>query len=120
MRVYSRGCGGLRGRLVLRENHRRTEGPRMLQSATPVLSCVQVPEVLPVVMPDVPAVPAMLPAVPAQLTLPASLPADLPAEGRAALASALAGPVPGRPAERGDLVQAGAGACWDGEGWAWR
>jgi predicted transposase YbfD/YdcC len=85
----------------------------MLQSATPVLSCVQVPEVLPVVMPDVPAVPAMLPAVPAQLTLPASLPADLPAEGRAALASALAGPVPGRPAERGDLVQAGAGACWD-------
>jgi hypothetical protein len=46
-------------------------------------------------------------------TLPVSLPADLPAEGRAALASALAGPVPGRPAERGDLVQAGAGACWD-------
>jgi predicted transposase YbfD/YdcC len=83
------------------------------QSAMPVLSRALVPEVLPAVMPDVPAVPEVLPAPPPELVLPARLPADLPAEGRAALAAALAGAVPGGRPERGDLVRAAEPACWD-------
>ncbi|MGH3183553.1 MAG: hypothetical protein ACRDOE_16870, partial [Streptosporangiaceae bacterium] len=54
-----------------------------------------VPEVLPAVMPDRPAVPDVLPAPLPEPVLPSRLPLDLPAEGRAALAAALAGPVPG-------------------------
>jgi hypothetical protein len=50
----------------------------VLQSAMPVMSRALVPEVLPAVMPDVPAVPEMLPAPPPALALPAWLPADLP------------------------------------------
>jgi len=61
----------------------------------PVLSRVLIPEVLPAVMPQLPAVPEFLPAAPAVPVLPSRLPLDLPAEGRAALAAALAGPVPG-------------------------
>ena len=87
----------------------------MLQSATPAPSAAGVPDVLPVVMPDVPVVPEMLPAPRPELTLPALLPADLPAEGRAVLAAALAGPVPGPRRERGDLLHAGTGMCWDEE-----
>src|SRR5712691_225483 len=80
----------------------------------PVLSRVPVPEVLPAVMPDVPAVPEMLPAPPPELVLPARLPADLPAEGRAALAAALAGTLPGGPRpDRGKLVREAVPACWD-------
>jgi len=55
---------------------------------------VLVPEVLPAVMPDVPAVPEVLPAPPPDLVLPARLPAGLPAEGRAALAGTVPGPAP--------------------------
>ena len=85
----------------------------MLKSAMPVLCRALVPEVLPAVMPDVPAVPEFLPAPPPELVLPSRLPADLPAEGRAALAAALAGPVPaGAPGPRG--TGARGGACrWD-------
>jgi len=54
-----------------------------------------VPDVLPAVMPVLPAVPEFLPAAPAVPVLPSGVPADLPAEGREALAAALAGPVPG-------------------------
>lgn len=67
----------------------------MPKSAMPSLSRVLVPEVLPAVMPQLPAVPEFLPAAPPAPALPSSLPADLPAEGRQALAAALAGPVPG-------------------------
>ncbi len=87
----------------------------MLQSATPAPSAAGAPDVLPVVMPDVPVMPEMLPAPRPELTLPALLPADLPPEGRAALAAALAGPVPGPRRERGDLLHAGTGMCWDEE-----
>jgi len=48
------------------------------ESAMPVLSRALVPEVLPAVMPDVPAVPEVLPAPLPALVLPAPLPADLP------------------------------------------
>ena len=87
----------------------------MLQSAMPVLSRALVPEVLPAVMPGVPAVPEMLPAPPPDLVLPARLPAGLPYAGRAALAAALAGAVPGgQPRrDRGDLARAAGPACWD-------
>jgi hypothetical protein len=73
------------------------------QSAMPVMCRVLVPEVLPVMMPEVPAVPEVLPAPLPELALAA----HLPAEGRAALAAALAGPVPGgqRPG-RGELIRA--------------
>ena len=87
----------------------------MLQSATPAPPAAGVPDVLPVVMPEMPAVPAMLPAAPPVLMLPAMLPADLPGEGRAALAAALAGPVPVRRRERGELVLGGDAVCWDEE-----
>ncbi len=85
----------------------------MLQSAMPVMSRALVPEVLPAVMPQVPAVPEMLPAPPPELALPAWLPADLPYAGRAALAAALAGTVPGRRPEQGELARAAGQACWD-------
>lgn len=61
----------------------------------PVMRRALVPEVLPAVMPQLPAVPEFLPAAPAVPVLPSRVPADLPAEGREALAAALAGPVPG-------------------------
>jgi predicted transposase YbfD/YdcC len=61
----------------------------------PVMRRALVPEVLPAVMPDRPAVPDVLPAPLPEPVLPSRLPLDLPAEGRAALAAALAGPVPG-------------------------
>jgi len=90
------------------------EEPRVSQSVMPALSRVLVPEVLPAVMPDVPAVPEMLPAPLPELVLPARLPADLPAEGCAVLAAALTGALPGRPRpDRGELVRAAVPACWD-------
>jgi len=61
----------------------------------PVPSRVLVPEVLPAVMPQLPAVPEFLPAAPAAPVPPSRVPADLPAEGRRELAAALAGPLPG-------------------------
>src|SRR6266699_2053370 len=61
----------------------------------PVPSRVLVPEVLPAVMPRLPAVPEFLPAAPAAPVPPSRVPADLPAEGRRELAAALAGPLPG-------------------------
>ncbi len=61
----------------------------------PVPSRVLIPEVLPAVMPQLPAVPEFLPAAPAVPVLPSRVPAGLPAAGREALAAALAGPVPG-------------------------
>ncbi len=67
----------------------------MLKSAMPVPSRVLVPEVLPAVMPQLPAVPEFLPAAPAAPVPPSRVPADLPAEGRRELAAALAGPLPG-------------------------
>ena len=67
----------------------------MLKSVMPVPSRVLVPEVLPAVMPQLPAVPEFLPAAPAAPVLPSRVPADLPAEGRRELAAALAGPLPG-------------------------
>jgi predicted transposase YbfD/YdcC len=85
----------------------------VLQFAMPVPCRVLVPEVLPAVMPDVPAVPDFLPAPPPELVLPGRLPAGLPAEGRAALAAALAGEVPGGRQDRGELVRAAGQACWD-------
>ena len=45
--------------------------PRVSQSAMPVLSRALVPEVLPAVMADAPAVPEMLPAPLPELALPA-------------------------------------------------
>jgi len=86
----------------------------VFQSAMPAPFPVLVPEVLPAVMPDLPAVPDFLPAPPPALVLPSRLPADLPAEGRAALAAALEGPLPaGRRPERGELVRGSVPACWD-------
>ena len=66
----------------------------MPKSAMPVPCRAQVPEVLPAVMPDLPAVPEVLPAPLPDLVLPSRLPLDLPAEGRAALAAALDGALP--------------------------
>ena len=86
----------------------------MSQSAMPVLCRALVPEVLPAVMPDLPAVPEVLPAPPAQLVLPSRLPLDLPAGGRAVLAAALEGALPGgqRP-DCGELIREAGPACWD-------
>ena len=90
----------------------------MVQSAMPVTCHAPVreavPEVLPVVMPAMPAVPEVLPAPPAALVLPGRLPAGLPPAARAELAAALAGPVPGgRQRQPGELVRAAGQACWD-------
>ena len=86
----------------------------MPKSAMPVLCRVLVPEVLPAVMPDLPAVPEVLPAPLPGLVLPSRLPADLPAEGRAALAAALAGPLPsGQRPERGELARESVPSRWD-------
>jgi len=80
----------------------------------PVLCRALVPEVLPAVMPDLPAVPEFLPAPPPELMLPSRLPADLPAEGRAVLAAALAGPLPaGKRPGRGELVRESVPCRWD-------
>ncbi len=79
----------------------------------PVMSRALVPEVLPAVMADVPAVPEVLPAPPPALALPDWLPADLPYAGRAALAAALAGKVPGGRPEQGELARAAGQARWD-------
>jgi len=86
------------------------------QSAMPVLRRALVPEVLPAVMPDLPAVPEVLPAPLPGLALPERLPADLPAEGRAALAAALGGALPGgqRP-DQGKLVRESGPFRWDDE-----
>ena len=88
----------------------------MRQSAMPVLRRALVPEVLPAVMPDLPAVPEVLPAPLPGLALPERLPADLPAEGRAALAAALGGALPGgqRP-DQGKLVRESGPFRWDDE-----
>ena len=88
----------------------------MRKSAMPVLCRALVPEVLPAVLPDLPAVPDVLPAPPPELVLPSRLPADLPAEGRAALAAALEGSLPGgqRP-QRGELVRESVPSCWNDE-----
>jgi predicted transposase YbfD/YdcC len=89
------------------------------KSAMPVLSRVLIPEVLPAVMPQLPAVPEFLPAAPAVPVLPSRLPLDLPAEGRAALAAALAGPVPGAQRKApGETVLAGDDSllAWDDAG----
>ena len=86
----------------------------MSQSAMPVMCRVLVPEVLPAVMLDLPAVPEVLPAPLPELRLPERLPADLPAEGRAALAAALDGALPrGQRPDRGALVREAAPSCWD-------
>ncbi|MGH3251626.1 MAG: hypothetical protein ACRDOI_36205, partial [Trebonia sp.] len=86
----------------------------MLKSAMPASSRVPVPEVLPAVMPQVPAVPEFLPAPPPDLVLPEHLPADLPPAGLTALAAALAGELPGRKrTDLGELIRE-AGRCrWD-------
>jgi hypothetical protein len=57
----------------------------------PVMCRALVPEVLPAVMPQVPAVPEFMPAAPAVPVLPSRVPADLPPEGREALAAAAPG-----------------------------
>ena len=86
----------------------------MPKSAMSPMPCVPVPEVLPAVMPQLPAVPEFLPAPPPALVLPERLPAGLPAEGRGALAAALAGEVPGRPRPGlGEVVREAAPARWD-------
>ena len=88
----------------------------MPKSAMPVLCRALVPEVLPAVMPDLPAVPEMLPAPLPDLVLPSRLPADLPAEGRAALAAALDGALPGgRRPDRGELVREAVPSRWNDE-----
>ena len=80
----------------------------------PVMRRALVPEVLPAVMPDLPAVPEVLPAPLPELVLPERLPLDLPAEGRAALAAALDGALPaGQRAGRGELVRESGPSCWD-------
>jgi predicted transposase YbfD/YdcC len=80
----------------------------------PVMCRVLVPEVLPAVMPGLPAVPEVLPAPLPELVLPEQLPFDLPAEGRAALAAALDGALPaGQRADRGELVRETVPSCWD-------
>ena len=88
----------------------------MLQSVVPASCPALVPDVLPAVMPVVPAVPEFLPAVPAVPALPSRVPADLPAAGREALAAALAGPVPGAPRKTGGKPVApddGTHLAWD-------
>ena len=86
----------------------------MPKSAMPVPCRALVPEVLPAVMPDLPAVPDVLPAPLPELVLPSRLPLDLPAEGRAALAAALDGPLPaGQRPERGELVRESVPSRWD-------
>jgi predicted transposase YbfD/YdcC len=86
----------------------------VLKSAIPSPCRVPVPEVLPAVMPDVPAVPEFLPAPLPQLVLPSRVPADLPAEGRAVLAAALAGPLPAaKREEKGELVREAVPCRWD-------
>jgi predicted transposase YbfD/YdcC len=87
------------------------------KSAMPMLCGALVPEVLPAVMPDLPAVPEVLPAPLPALVLPARLPLDLPAEGRAALAAALDGALRGgRRPDRAELVREAAPSRWnDGE-----
>jgi hypothetical protein len=88
----------------------------MPKSATPVLCRALVPEVLPAVMPDLPAVPEVLPAPLPDLVLPSRLPADLPAEGRAALAAALDGALPaGRRPDCGELARGSVPCRWDDE-----
>ena len=88
----------------------------MPKSAMPVLCRALVPEVLPAVMPDLPAVPEVLPAPLPDLVLPSRLPLDLPAEGRAALAAALDGALPaGRRPDRGELVREAVPSRWDDE-----
>jgi hypothetical protein len=83
----------------------------------PVPSRVLIPEVLPAVMPQLPAAPEFLPAAPAVPVLPSRVPADLPAAGREALAAALAGPVPGAQRKApGKTVLPGGGdspLAWD-------
>jgi predicted transposase YbfD/YdcC len=82
----------------------------------PVLCRALVPEVLPAVMPDLPAVPDVLPAPPPELVLPSRVPLDLPAAGRAALAAALEGPLPaGQRPQRGELVRESVPSCWNDE-----
>jgi hypothetical protein len=82
----------------------------------PVPCRALVPEVLPAVMPDLPAVPDVLPALPPELALPSRLPLDLPPEGRAALAAALEGPLPaGQRPERGELVRESVPSRWNDE-----
>jgi predicted transposase YbfD/YdcC len=84
------------------------------QSAMPVMCRALVPDVLPAVMPDLPAVPEVLPAPLPEPVLPSRLPLDLPAEGRAALAAALDGAMPaGQRADRGELVRESGPSCWD-------
>ena len=86
----------------------------MSQFAMPVMCRALVPEVLPAVMPHLPAVPEVLPAPPPELVLPARLPLDLPAEGRAALAAALEGALRGgQQPDRGELIRESEPACWD-------
>jgi len=88
----------------------------VLKSAMSSLCRALIPDVLPAVMPDVPAVPEFLPAPPPQLVLPSRLPADLPAEGRAALAAALQGPLPAAKGPgRGELVREAVPCCWADE-----
>jgi len=113
--VSSRGCGVPLGKLVLlRQITASTEEPRVLKSAMSSLCRALVPDVLPAVMPDVPAVPEFLPAPPPRLALPSWLPADLPAEGRAALAAALQGSLPVAKAPgRGELVREAVPCRWD-------
>ena len=88
----------------------------MPKSAMPVPCRALVPDVLPAVMPDLPAVPDVLPALPPELALPSRLPLDLPPEGRAALAAALEGPLPaGQRPERGELVRESVPSRWNDE-----
>ena len=88
----------------------------MPKSAMPVLCRALVPEVLPALMPDLPAVPEVLPAPLPGLVLPSRLPADLPAAGRAALAAALDGALPGgQHADRGELVRGSVPCRWNDE-----
>src|SRR6266568_1723518 len=99
-------------------NHRAHGGtPRAQVCHARAVPCrVLVPEVLPAVMPDLPAVPDVLPAPPPELVLPSRLPLDLPAAGRAALAAGLKGPLPpGQRPERGELVRESAPSRWNDE-----
>jgi predicted transposase YbfD/YdcC len=88
----------------------------VLQSVMPVPCPVLVPDVLPAVMPVVPAVPEFLPAAPAAPALLSRVPADLSAAGREELAAALAGPVPGAQRKAGGrqvLPGEGDPLAWD-------
>ena len=91
----------------------------MLKSAILSPCRALVPDVLPAVMPDLPAVPGVLPAPLPELALPSRLPLDLPAEGRAALAAALKGPLPaGQRPDQGELVRESVHCRWDDAGMA--